>query len=68
MNAADIVDRLAALDHELGRWEASLALARSNADNTEVARLGAEIDLVRGTRDALRDELKASDLARDRMR
>jgi hypothetical protein len=52
MNVADITDRLAAPDHELGRLEALRALAQSNADTAEVARLGAEIDLVRRTRGA----------------
>ena len=59
MNVANIVDRLAALDHELGRLEALRALAQSNANTSEVARLEVEIDHVRKTRDALRDELKA---------
>ena len=59
MNVADIVDRLAALDHQLGRLEALRALAQSNANTSEVARLEVEIDHVRKTRDALRDELKA---------
>ena len=54
MNVANIVDRLAALDHELGRLEARRALAQSNANTSELSRLEAEIDQVRKTRDALR--------------
>jgi hypothetical protein len=53
MNVADIADRLAALDHELGRLEALRALAQKNANTGEAARLGAEIDQVRKTRGAL---------------
>jgi hypothetical protein len=68
MNVDNIVDRLAALDHELGQLEALRALAQSNANTSEVARLEGEIDQVRKTRDALRDQLKTSDMARDRIR
>jgi hypothetical protein len=41
------------------------ALAKTNADTGEVTRLGTEIGLVRRTRDVLRDQLNASDLAQD---
>jgi uncharacterized small protein (DUF1192 family) len=68
MNVANIVDRLAALDHELGRLEARRALAQSNANTSELSRLEAEIDQVRKTRDALRDQLKTSDMAQDHIR
>ena len=68
MNVDNIVDRLAALDHVLGRLEALRALAQSNANTSEVARLEGEIDQARKTRDAFRDRLKTSDMARDRIR
>jgi len=62
MELADIVDRLAAVDHELARLEALRALAQKNADGTAVTRLAEEIDQVRKTRDSLRDHLKALDV------
>ena len=62
MELGDIVDRLAAVDHELARLEALRALAQKNADGTAVTRLAEEIDQVRKTRDSLRDHLKALDV------
>ena len=65
---ANIADRLAALDHELGRLEALRALAQSNANTGELARLETEVDQVRKTRHTLRDQLKTSDMAPNRIR
>jgi hypothetical protein len=58
MTLADIVDRLAAVDHELARLESLRALAQKNADSNAVTRLTEEIGQVRKTRDDLRDQLK----------
>ena len=58
MDLADIVDRLAAVDHQLGRLEALRALAQTNADSAEVRRLEEEIALLTKVRDELRDQLK----------
>jgi hypothetical protein len=58
MKLADIVDRLAAVDHELARLEALRAPAQKNADGAAVTRLAEEIGQVRKTRDDLRDQLK----------
>jgi hypothetical protein len=60
MKPADIVDRLAAVDHELARLEALGAVAQKNADSAEVTRLAEEISRVRKTRDDLRDQLKVA--------
>jgi hypothetical protein len=59
MELADIVDRLAAVDHELARLESLRALAQKNTDSAAVTRLAEEIDQVREKRDDLRDQLKA---------
>jgi hypothetical protein len=58
MKLTDIVDRLAAVDHELARLESLRALAQKNTDNAAVTRLVEEIDQLRKTRDELRDQLK----------
>jgi hypothetical protein len=47
MGATNIVDRLAAVDHEFSRAEAMRALAQTNADDSEVQRLHQEIDELR---------------------
>ena len=55
---ADIVDRLAAVDHELSRAEALCALAQTEGDDTEVQRLEREIDELRKVKAELRDQLR----------
>jgi len=54
----DIVDRLAAVDHELSRAEALHALAQTEDDDTEVQRLQREIDKLRKVKAELRDQLR----------
>jgi hypothetical protein len=54
----DIVDRLAAVDHELSRAEALRALAQTEGDDTEVQRLQREIDELRKVKAELRDQLR----------
>jgi hypothetical protein len=58
MTLTDIVDRLAAVDHELARLEALRALAQKNADSNAIPRLTDEIGQARKTRDDLWDQLK----------
>ena len=57
----DIVDRLAAVDHELSRTEALRALAQTEGDDTEVHRLEREIDELRKVKAELRDQLRRQD-------
>jgi hypothetical protein len=57
MEGTDIVDRLAAVDHELSR--ALRALAQTSGDDTEVQRLDEEIGRLSKVRDDLRKQLKA---------
>jgi hypothetical protein len=54
----DIVDRLAAVDHELSRAEALRALAQTEGDDTEVQRLERDIDELRRVKAELRDQLR----------
>jgi hypothetical protein len=54
----DIVDRLAAVDHELSRAEALRALAQTDGDDPEVRRLQQEIDELRRVKAELRDQLR----------
>jgi hypothetical protein len=61
MAATNIVDRLAAVDHELSRAEAMRALAQTNGDDTEVQRLQQEIDQLRRVKAELRDQLRLLD-------
>jgi hypothetical protein len=61
MGATNIVDRLAAVDHELSRAEAMRALAQTNGDDTEVQRLQQEIDQLRRVKAELRDQLRLLD-------
>jgi hypothetical protein len=61
MGATNIVDRLAAVDHELSRAEAMRALAQTNGDDTEVQRLQQEIDELRRVKAELRDQLRLLD-------
>ena len=58
MDPDDIVDRLAAVAHELGRLEALRAIAQKNGDGAEVRRLDAEIDQLSKVRVDLRNQLK----------
>jgi hypothetical protein len=58
MHLADVVDRLAAVDHDLGRLEALRALAQTKADSAEIGRLEEEIRQAREMRDILREQLK----------
>jgi hypothetical protein len=61
MAATTIVDRLAAVDHELSRAEAMRALAQTTGDATEVQRLQQEIDELRRVKAELRDQLRLLD-------
>jgi hypothetical protein len=58
MGPTNIVDRLAAVDHELSRAEAMGALAQTDGDDTEVQRLEQEIDELRRVKAELRDQLR----------
>lgn len=58
MDSDDIVDRLAAVVHDLSRLEALRAIAQKNGDGAEVRRLDGEIDQLRKVRDDLRKQLK----------
>jgi hypothetical protein len=58
MVPTDIVDRLAAIDHELSRAEALRALAQTSGDSAEVQRLEVEIGQLTKVRDDLRKQLK----------
>ena len=58
MEPADLVDRLAAVDHELSRTEALRALAQTDGDDAEVQRLQQEIDELRRVKAELRDQLR----------
>jgi hypothetical protein len=58
MNSTDIVDRLAAIDHELSRVEALRALAQTEGDDAEVRRLQQEIDELRKVKADLRGQLQ----------
>lgn len=58
MNSTDIVDRLAAIDHELSRTEALRALAQTDGDDAEVRRLQQKIDELRRVKGELRDQLR----------
>jgi hypothetical protein len=61
MGATNIVDRLAAVDHELSRAEAMRALAQTNGDDTGVQRLQQVIDELRRVKAELRDQLRLLD-------
>jgi hypothetical protein len=58
MKSTDIVDRLAAVDHELSRVEALRALAQTDGNDAEVRRLQQEIDELRRVKGELRDQLR----------
>jgi hypothetical protein len=58
MGPTDLVDRLAAVDHELSRVEALRALAQTDGDDTEVQRLDREISQLSKVRDDLRKQLR----------
>ena len=58
MEPADLVDRLAAVDHELSRTEALRALAQTDGYDAEVRRLQQEIDELRRVKGELRDQLR----------
>ena len=58
MNSTDIVDRLAAIDHEHSRVEALRALAQTEGDDAEVRRLQQEIDELRKVKADLRGQLQ----------
>jgi hypothetical protein len=58
MGGTDIVDRLAAVDHELSRTEALRALAQTKGDDPEVQRLQQEIDELRRVKSELRNQLR----------
>ena len=58
MELADIVDQLAAVDHELGRLEALRALAQTRSDTAELHRLQEEIDNLRKVKSELREQLQ----------
>jgi hypothetical protein len=47
MRPTEILDRLAAVDHELSRAEAMRALAQTDGNDAEVQRLQQEIDELR---------------------
>jgi hypothetical protein len=61
MGATNIVDRMAAVDHELSWAETKRALAQTNGDDTEVQRLRQEIDELRRAKAELRDQLRLLD-------
>jgi hypothetical protein len=58
MRPTDIIDRLAAIDHELSRAEALRALTQTDGDEREVQRLQQEIDELRRVKAELRDQLR----------
>jgi len=58
MRPTDLVDRLAAVDHELSRVEALRALAQTEGDDNEVQRLDREISQLSKVRDDLRKQLR----------
>jgi hypothetical protein len=58
MRLTDIVDRLAAIDHELSRAEALRALAQTDGDDRELQRLQQEIDELRRVKAELREQLR----------
>jgi hypothetical protein len=58
MEGTDIVDRLAAVDHELSRTEALRALAQTDGNDAEVRRLQQEIDELRRVKVELRNQLR----------
>jgi hypothetical protein len=58
MGPTDLVDRLAAVDHELSRVEARRALAQTEGDDPEVQRLDREISQLSKVRDDLRKQLR----------
>ncbi len=58
MGPTDLVDRLAAVDHELSRVEALRALAQTDGDDSEVQRLDQEISQLSKVRDGLRKQLR----------
>jgi hypothetical protein len=58
MGPTDLVDRLAAVDHELSRVEALRALAQTEGDDNEVQRLDREISQLSKVRDDLRKQLR----------
>lgn len=58
MEINDIVDRLAAVDHELGELEARRALAQKAANLAEVNKLQEDIGRLMQVKDALRERLK----------
>ena len=59
MASNDIVDRLAAVVHDLSRLEALRALAQRNGDSAEVHRLDGEIGQLSKVRDDLRKQVKS---------
>jgi predicted secreted protein len=59
MNQTNLVDRLAAVDHELGRVETLRALAQTRGDDADIRRLDEEIGQLSSARDDLRAQLKA---------
>jgi hypothetical protein len=63
MESDDIVDRLAAVAHELGRLEALRALAQRNGDSAEVRQLDGEIGQLSKVRDDLRNLVKGVAIA-----
>jgi hypothetical protein len=58
MDSDRIIDRLAAVAHELGRLEALRALAQRTGDSAEVRQLDGEIGQLNKVRDDLRNQLK----------
>ncbi len=58
MDSHDIVDRLAAVTHELSRLEALRALAQRTGDSDEARRVEGDIDQLSKVRDDLRNRLK----------
>jgi hypothetical protein len=58
MGPTDIVDRLAAVDHELSRVETQRALPQTEGDDTEVQRLDRDISQLSKVRDDLRKQLR----------
>lgn len=58
MEMSDIVDRLAAVDHELGEVEALRAIAQKDGDFAKLKLLEEEIGRLARVRDELREQLR----------